>query len=674
MKLRICWLAAFGLLLLTPDPVVAQDYADVRIEKFPIAVQCWTFRRFTFFETLERTKALGIDYVQAYPGQRVSEETGDLSFDHNLTDDQISMVQQKLRDIGIRVVAYGVVGFGNTEADARKVFDFARKMRIGTIVTEPDTDDYSLLERMVSEYRINLAVHNHPTPNKYAQPETVLERVEGRDPRLGACADTGHWMRSGVVPVEALKLLKGRIIDVHLKDLDRFGERRGALDVPFGSGMANIHDILAELTLQGFEGYLVIEHEHPDEWDNPEPSLIKGLEYIRSITYWEGYEQILRRTGRGYSKAGWNHYGPGYFELDRETGVITARGGMGLFWYSVKEFKDFILEFDYRSSEPDANSGVFLRIPTLPTSNDYIYHSFEIQIQDNGEGIHRTAAVYDAEASRGGVIKPTGEWNHLKITFVGKHIEVELNNEIVVDWEAEPRGKVADFAEKGYIGFQNHDPNTRVDFRNIFVKEIQNIPPDGFVTLFNGNDLTGWKGLVADPPKRAAMGAEELAEAQMEADEDMRAHWREVDGVLTFDGKGHSLCTARDYHDFEMFVDWKIQDGGDSGIYLRGSPQVQIWDTAQWPQGSGGLYNNQKNPSNPLVVADRPTGTWNTFWIRMVGDRVSVRLNGILVVDNVVMENYWQRDKPIYPAGQIELQAHSTPLFFRNIFIREIAR
>ncbi|HUU38349.1 MAG TPA: DUF1080 domain-containing protein, partial [Candidatus Desulfaltia sp.] len=168
------------------------------------------------------------------------------------------------------------------------------------------------------------------------------------------------------------------------------------------------------------------------------------------------------------------------------------------------------------------------------------------------------------------------------------------------------------------------------------------------------------------------MTPDELKKEQEAADEDMRRHWRVVDGTLVFDGQGHSLCTAKDYADFELFVDWKIEPSGDSGIYLRGSPQVQIWDPAQSPEGSGGLYNNKVGPSKPLCPADRPVGEWNTFFIRMEGDRVTVHLNGILVVDDVVMENYWERDKPIYPAGQVELQAHSTPLYFKNISLREI--
>ena len=201
-----------------------------------------------------------------------------------------------------------------------------------------------------------------------------------------------------------------------------------------------------------------------------------------------------------------------------------------------------------------------------------------------------------------------------------------------------------------------------------------NVPPGEFVAIFNGKDLTGWKGLVGDPESRAKMTADELAEAQAAADEKMRRHWKVVDGVLAFDGNGDSLCTVRDYGDFEMHVDWKIRAKGDSGVYLRGSPQVQIWDAEHAGVGSGGLYNNKKNPDKPLVVADRPIGQWNTMYIKMIGDRVTVKLNDKLVVDNVVMENYWDRNKPIYPTGQIELQNHGDPIWFKNIYLREIPR
>ena len=196
--------------------------------------------------------------------------------------------------------------------------------------------------------------------------------------------------------------------------------------------------------------------------------------------------------------------------------------------------------------------------------------------------------------------------------------------------------------------------------------------PEGFIPLFNGEDLSGWKGLVENPVKRAQMSADELEMAQIEADKQMREHWKVFDGILCFDGQGQSLCTEKDYANFELLVDWRIEKTGDSGLYLRGSPQVQIWDPAGNPVGSGALYNNQIGASTPIKMADNPVGEWNTFRIIMTGSKVTVHLNDILVVNDVVMENYWERDKPIYPTGAIELQAHHSPLYFKNIYIREL--
>lgn len=203
---------------------------------------------------------------------------------------------------------------------------------------------------------------------------------------------------------------------------------------------------------------------------------------------------------------------------------------------------------------------------------------------------------------------------------------------------------------------------------------------EGFVSIFNGTNLNGWKGLVQNPIARAKMTGEELAKAQEKADQVMREDWKVEDGMLTYVGHGYdNICTVNQYADFEMLVDWKLDPAGkepDAGVYLRGTPQVQIWDIARVnvgaQVGSGGLYNNQKNRSTPLEVADNKLGEWNTFYIRMVGDKVTVKLNGKLVVDNVVMENYWDRKQPIFPREQIEMQAHGSRTWFRDIYIREI--
>jgi hypothetical protein len=195
-----------------------------------------------------------------------------------------------------------------------------------------------------------------------------------------------------------------------------------------------------------------------------------------------------------------------------------------------------------------------------------------------------------------------------------------------------------------------------------------NTPPPGYTALFNGKDLTGWQGLI-EIHTRAKMTTAQREKAQKAADARVLPHWKVKDGILTYDGKGNNLQTVKDYGNFDLWVDWKIRPKGDSGIYLRGNPQVQIWDN---PVGSGGLYNNQKHPSNPLVKADNPPGQWNTFHIVMKGDRVTVHLNGKLVVDNVPLENYFERGRPLPTTGPIELQHHGDHLWFKNIYVKEL--
>ena len=208
---------------------------------------------------------------------------------------------------------------------------------------------------------------------------------------------------------------------------------------------------------------------------------------------------------------------------------------------------------------------------------------------------------------------------------------------------------------------------------------LKKMPYDyGFVSLFNGKDLTGWKGLVGNPIMRAKMSDTALQTAQAKADLKMKEDWVVKDGLLNYTGnlRGENLATVKEYGDIEMYIDWRIQEKGDAGIYLRGTPQVQIWDTSRREVGaqvgSGGLYNNQKNVSKPLVVADNKIGEWNTFHIIMKADKVTVYLNGILVTDNIALENYWNRTLPLFVKEQIELQAHGTFVSYRNIYLREL--
>lgn len=215
------------------------------------------------------------------------------------------------------------------------------------------------------------------------------------------------------------------------------------------------------------------------------------------------------------------------------------------------------------------------------------------------------------------------------------------------------------------------------------VATAQQAPPAGFQPLFNGKDLAGWHGeATMDPMKRNAMPAEELAKKREADQADAVKHWRvDSDGDLVNDGGGVYLTTDKAYGDMELLIDWKLVPKADSGVYLRATPQVQIWDHTDATKfrvgsdkGSGGLWNNSagKPGKDPLVVADNPPGQWNRFRILQVGDKTTIHLNDKLVVDAATMENYWDRKRPLYPTGPIQLQTHGGEMRWKNIAVREI--
>lgn len=403
----------------------------------------------------------------------------------------------------------------------------------------------------------------------------------------------------------------------------------------------------------------------------------------------------------GKSLAGW--VGEGY-EVKDGAIVCTPTGN---FLRTEKEYADFVLELEFQL-QPGSNNGIGIR---SPESGDAAYGGMELQILDDRDPKYHNDKFQLAPAQYHGSVygiapsiqseksflKPVGEWNKQTILVIGDHIKIILNGETItdtyltgltpVDGKEHPGQK----RTTGYIGFCGH--GDFVAYKNIRLKDFSpapalpgtaaNVAPAGFTALFNGTDLTGWQGLPDapndNPFKRAALSPEERAKVQAPADEVMKAHWKVEDGALVFDGKGSSLATVKPYGDFDFYVDWKIPATADSGLYLRGTPQVQIWDPsnpAQFPhgnkKGSGGMWNNKGEGKEPLVLADKPLGEWNTFYIRMVGDRVTIHLNGKLIINNSPLENYWAPGKPLPRAEQIELQNHGNDLWFRSLYVREL--
>jgi sugar phosphate isomerase/epimerase len=249
------------VLIVAGQPVAASDIDDSAAESlgWKLGVQTYSFNRFTFFEAVEKAASVGLKYAEAYPGQKISHDfEGQIG--PEMSEENIQRVKDKLDEVGVRLTAFGVTGLSADESVSRRTFEWCKKFGIQVINTEVREDAFDTLEKLCAEFEIKLGLHNHPKPSFYWNPETVLKALQGRSHWLGACADTGHWLRSGLEPVECLGKLDGRIVSFHFKDLNRQG--RDAHDVPWGQGVANVPALLSEMKRQGFQGPISIEYEH----------------------------------------------------------------------------------------------------------------------------------------------------------------------------------------------------------------------------------------------------------------------------------------------------------------------------------------------------------------------------------------------------------------------------
>ena len=272
--------AALAALLTVAGAHAAPIPDEYKTNSFAIGVQAYTFNRFTVFEAIEKTAEAGAKVIEFYPGQKLSKEEPDVKWNHDASDEVFAKVVAKLAQHKIKAVNYGVVGIPVEEAEARKIFAFAKELGLYAITTE-SFEAIDTIEKMVKEYDIKVGFHNHPRrPDKPTyrmwDPYFILELTKDRDARIGACADTGHWQTTGINPLWAVKTLKGRVISSHMKDKVEFGKSH---DVPYGTGIGQVGDILAELKAQGFEGNISVEYEY--NWDNSLPEVKKCVEFVR---------------------------------------------------------------------------------------------------------------------------------------------------------------------------------------------------------------------------------------------------------------------------------------------------------------------------------------------------------------------------------------------------------
>jgi sugar phosphate isomerase/epimerase len=254
---------------------------SAKVGQFYAGCQAYSFRLYTVFEAIDKTAQCGGKTIEFYPGQKFDDKA---KWDHNATPEMIDKVMKHLEAKGIIAVGYGVVRLGQDDVSNRKIFEFCKTVGISIIVTEPDVTALDKIEALVKEFDIKMAIHNHPKrpldrAYMFWDPNYVLGLVKDRDSRMGSCADVGHWVRSGLNPVDCIKILKGRIFDSHLKDLTAFGDVK-AYDVPFGTGKSDISAILAEYSAQGFPGPVHCEYEH--NWETSVPEITQCLDFVRN--------------------------------------------------------------------------------------------------------------------------------------------------------------------------------------------------------------------------------------------------------------------------------------------------------------------------------------------------------------------------------------------------------
>ena len=439
-----------------------------------LSLQCWTFNKMTFYEAVDKAASLGLAYVEAYPGQKLSKEKPSVKLVHPMSPEIMNEVKQKLAQAGVKLVNYGVVELPNDEAKCRKVFDFAKEMGIETIVSEPPEEAFAMIDKLCEEYKINVAIHNHPKPNHYWNPDTVLKVCEGRSGRIGACIDTGHWMRSGINPLEAIKKLKGRIISAHFKDLSEF-DNKDAVDVVWGTGKGDVNAMLAELDRQKFKGVFSIEYEKYSE--NLTTEVQKCVESFNKVA-----AELSPRGWRNLLADDLSNcvYKPGSWAFDAN-GVLNRKGG-GDIWTKEK-YGNFILDLEFKVAK-GSNSGVFIRTGSI---ENWLNTAIEVQIHETTDGARHGAcgAIYDCLSPSKNVVKKAGEWNHYVITCLGNKIYVVLNGEQIIDMDLNlwteahknPDGTPNKFTTAyknmprvGHIGLQDHgDP---VWFRNLRIKSL----------------------------------------------------------------------------------------------------------------------------------------------------------------------------------------------------------
>lgn len=282
MKLKLFF--AF-LLMLGCNLHTAAQYTNAAAERqgWKLAAQAWTFNRFTFVEAIDKMKAAGINNIEMFPNQNIGggiEGKTTFLMDKENRKKVLALIQSK----GMKLINFGVIN-AKTQEEWVQIFDFAKDMGITTIVTEADSTQLNFIEPMCEKYDIKIALHNHPKPSIYWNPDFTMAQIAKRSKYIGVCTDLGHWLRSGLNPMESLKKYEGRILTIHAKDLvPHVDASKGFHDVPWGTGISNFSGLMHELKRQGYKGPISVEYEY--HWENSFEEVKESVDYFNRLATW----------------------------------------------------------------------------------------------------------------------------------------------------------------------------------------------------------------------------------------------------------------------------------------------------------------------------------------------------------------------------------------------------
>lgn len=687
-------------------------------EQWRLGTQAYSFNRFTFYEAAAKTKSLGLKYIEAYPGQKISKEHGDATLDHNMSAALRLQVLEMLKEQGLKLVNYGVVSLPNDEDECRKVFNFARDMGIETIVSEPPEDAIALIDRLCQEYKIGVAIHNHPNPSHYWNPDTVMKVCKGRSPWIGACADTGHWSRSGVDPVEAVRKLgrAGRIRSLHFKDLNEFGNP-GAHDVIWGTGASKVGAVLAELAWQKFEGTFSIEYEY--NWDNSVPEIAGCVDWFNrtasdlGVSPWDYLFD-------GKSLGAWDG-DPRLWSV--KDGVIRgettpenpARGNTFLV-YRGGAFGDFHLNLkfrilggnsgvQYRSKEFDKwrISGYQAEVENNPGTVGFLYDEGGrawlvnvgdlMVIDEAGEKVVRGRVNDQKQLVADGYYKDK-DWNEYDIICEGNHLQHFLNGyqtmELLDNDRLTSPGDPQDrkgASRKGLLALQLHaGPPMVVEFKDIRVKRLYPDYGDAQL-LFNGQNLDGWT-TKADSGKadKWVVGRARVSSSDPKQLELVDGNG-ELINLTPEHGASRDIYSKAQFGDCRIELEVMVPQGSNSGIYVMGEYEVQVLDSyGKMRMGNGDMGAIYGGFSPPVNASKKP-GQWQQYVIEFRAPRfdadgkktqnaefVKVELNGYLLHKNLVMPEQTPggltgKESPV---GPLMFQGNHGPVAYRNIIVKPL--